>query len=124
MDFRNGHYIFEGKLEQARSEHEIIRVKGRGAEEIAVWVTRHGPVIEQNGTAALALRWTAYEPGVFQYVFLDVDRARNWEDVYKRQSLTSGAGHEESFLPPGNRRRRNGRPSSGKKSMPPNCGSW
>ncbi len=96
MDFRNGHYIFEGKLEQARSEHEIIRVKGRGAEEIAVWVTRHGPVIEQNGTAALALRWTAYEPGVFQYVFLDVDRARNWEEF--KRAISRFGGPAQNFV--------------------------
>ncbi len=96
MDLRSGRYIFEGKAEQARSEREIIRIKGRAAEELLVWVTRHGPVVEQTSTGALALRWTAYEPGVFQFVFLDVDRAQNWDEF--RRAISRYGGPAQNFV--------------------------
>src|SRR5580658_3593908 len=41
FDERTGRYLYQGKVEQAREEREIIRVKGRNPLEMAVWVTRH-----------------------------------------------------------------------------------
>ena len=90
MDFRTGKYVFAGKLEQARQEREVIMVKGRAPEEIGLWVTRHGPVFEQSATKALSLRWTASEPGVFQFIFLDLDRARNWDEFGRAISRFGG----------------------------------
>src|SRR6185295_1912855 len=42
---QTGRYLFQGKVEQARREVELIRVKGKPAEDFVRWVTRHGPVI-------------------------------------------------------------------------------
>lgn len=96
MDLRSGRYIFAGKQEQARAEREIIQVKGRPSEESLLWVTRHGPVFEETKTSALALRWTAYEPGIFQFVFLDVDRARNWDEF--RRAISRFGGPAQNFV--------------------------
>ena len=44
IDDRTGQYVFQGHLEQARMETEIIPVKGQKPVELRQWVTRHGPV--------------------------------------------------------------------------------
>ena len=57
FDDRTGRYLFRGQLEQARRESEIIRVKGQRPVELALWVTRHGPIFvtEGNDTPGAAL---------------------------------------------------------------------
>ena len=85
---QNGAYVFEGKLEQARLEREVIPVQdGRGV-EFSVWVTRHGPVL-RDGARFLAVRWAAAEPG-FAYPFLEIDRARNFQEFTAALSRYSG----------------------------------
>ena len=96
MDLRSGRYEFAGKLEQARAQRDIIPIKGRAAEESLFWVTRHGPVFEQTSNLALSLRWTALEPELFQFVFLDVDRARNWGEF--QHALSRYGGPAQNFV--------------------------
>ncbi len=79
LDPRSGKYLFRGQLEQARLERDAIPIKGRRPVEFAQWVTRHGPVITGEGNRFLALRWVAAEPSAFQWPFLAINRARNWE---------------------------------------------
>jgi penicillin G amidase len=93
IDERSGRYIFRGKLEQARAEREIIRVKGRDAFDLRYWVTRHGPILADN----LALRWTASEPGMFEFPFIDVDRARNFEEFTAAFSRLPGPGQNAVY---------------------------
>jgi penicillin amidase len=90
MDLRTGRYVFKGSLEQAHAEREIVLVKNRAAEEINLWVTRHGPVFEQTNALAYALRWTAFEPEGFPFVFIDVDRAQNWDEFKHAISRLGG----------------------------------
>ncbi len=92
IDPRSGRYVFEGKLEQARSEREVIAIKGHMPEEMALWVTRHGPVISTANGRALALKWSAAQPGVLQAVFPQLDRARNWEEFKTALSRFGGPG--------------------------------
>jgi penicillin amidase len=92
MDLRDGRYVVAGKVFQARREREIIAVKGQAPVEEDIWVTQHGPVFQQTNTVALALKWTAAEPGLFQFVFLDVDRARNWDEFKSALSRFGGPG--------------------------------
>ena len=80
FDPQTGRYLFKGSLEQARLERDVIAVKGRRGEPFDQWVTRHGPIILNDGGRYLALRWAAAEPGSFQFPFLDIDRARNWDE--------------------------------------------
>jgi penicillin amidase len=92
LDDRTGRYLFRGQVEQARGEREIIPVKGQAAVEMTVWVTRHGPIFLSDGNQRLALRWTAAEPGMLQYPFIDVDRAQNWREFTSAISRLPGPG--------------------------------
>jgi len=93
IDMRTGQYQFAGHTEQAKAEREIIPVKGQAPHELFTWVTRHGPIfISEKGPRNLSLRWTAADPGVFSFVFLDVDRARNWQEFTSAISRFGGPG--------------------------------
>jgi penicillin amidase len=92
LEDRTGRYLFRGQVEQARVEREIIRVKGQAAVEMTVWVTRHGPIFLSDGNQRLALRWTAAEPGMLQFPFIDVDRAQNWREFTSAISRLPGPG--------------------------------
>ena len=96
IDLRTGQYLYEGKIERARQERELIAVKGRGTEELTTWVTRHGPVFEVGNGEVTTLRWVAAEPGIFQDVFLDIDRARNWAEF--RSAIARYGGPGQNFV--------------------------
>ena len=92
IDDRTGQYMFQGKIEQARPEREIIPVKGQRPVEISTWVTRHGPIFLSPGKERLALRWSAAEPGLLQFPFLDIDRSENWQQFTAALSRFPGPG--------------------------------
>jgi penicillin amidase len=92
LDDRTGRYMFRGQVEQARGEREIIRVKGEPSVDLTTWVTRHGPIFLADGKQRLALRWTAAEPGMLQYPFLDIDRAQNWREFTAAIARLPGPG--------------------------------
>jgi penicillin amidase len=80
LDERTGRYVYQGQVEQARPEREIIRIKGQNPVELLVWVTRHGPLFVSEGDDKMALRWVVAEPGLVQYPMLDINRAGNWQE--------------------------------------------
>jgi penicillin amidase len=90
LDDRTGQYAFQGKVEQGRIERELIVVKGKAPVEVRHWVTRHGPIFIDN--PKLALRWTAGEPGNFEYPILDINRARNWTEFTAALARFPGPG--------------------------------
>jgi penicillin amidase len=92
IDERTGRYMYQGQPAQARAEREIIRVKGSKPVEMQLWVTRHGPVMVQDGGARMAMRWTASEPGVLQYPILDINRAQNWTEFNAAVARFPGPG--------------------------------
>ncbi len=92
IDQVSGRYEFRGQVEQARIETDLIRVKGRGSIEVRNWVTRHGPLVIAGEKETLALRWTAAEPGFFQFPFLDINRAKNWEEFTAALARFPGPG--------------------------------
>ncbi len=96
IDAKSGRYVFQGKVEQAREEREVIAIKGRAPEEMNIWVTRHGPVFQSSAGRVMTLKWTAEEPGIFRNVFLDIDRARNWEDF--KRALAQFGGPGQNFV--------------------------
>ena len=96
MDLRTGRYVFKGNLEQAHADREIILVKNHAAEEVNLWVTRHGPVFQQSNTLAYALRWTATEPEGFPFIFIDVDRARTWDEF--KHAISRFGGPSLNFV--------------------------
>ncbi len=92
LDDHTGQYEFEGKMEQARMERELIPVKNQPAVELRQWVTRHGPVIVNEQSEHLALRWTAAEHNSFHLTFTDINRAHNWTEFNAAVSQFPGPG--------------------------------
>ena len=56
-----------------------------------VWVTRHGPVVASEGNNNYALRWAAAEPD-YQFPFLDLNRASNWQEFTAALARYPGPG--------------------------------
>ena len=96
LDLRTGQYLFQGKIERAREERELISIRGQVAEELTTWVTRHGPILQIENGQALTLRWSAAEPGAVRDVFLDIDRARNWDEF--KHALSQFGGPGQNFV--------------------------
>jgi penicillin amidase len=92
MNLQTGQYAFAGKAEQARLERELIPVKGEAAVPFENWVTRHGPVWSIEGQQPVTLKWIAAEPGAFEFPFLDIDRAENWEEFTTALKQFPGPG--------------------------------
>ena len=93
---QTGRYLFRGQMEQARLERDLISVKGGQPVQVASWITRHGPVVVNKDTQQYALRWTASEPEGLTFPFLDIDRARNWEEF--TTALARYAGPGQNFV--------------------------
>jgi len=92
LDPRSGRYVFQGREEQARLEREVIAVKGGSPVQADLWVTRHGPVIASENGRFFALRWTSPEAAGFRYLFIDLDRARNWQEFLSVLENAFGPG--------------------------------
>jgi penicillin amidase len=74
-------YKSEDGWAKMRVERETIQVRGGISARVELRFTRHGPVLWQEGSRALALRWVGAEPGTAGYLgSLAVDRAQNWQD--------------------------------------------
>lgn len=96
IDLRTGRYLFDGRIEQARTERDIIEIKGGGREEVTTLVTRHGPVFQIDNGQVMTLKWIAAEPGMVADVFLDIDRARDWKDF--RKAISRYGGPAQNFV--------------------------
>ncbi|MGH9734943.1 MAG: penicillin acylase family protein, partial [Candidatus Acidiferrales bacterium] len=73
-------YKTEHGWAKMRVEKETFRVRGEPSVAIDLKFTRHGPVLWEDKTRALALRWVGAEPGTAGYLgSLAVDRAQNWQ---------------------------------------------
>lgn len=96
LDVRTGRYLFRGQLEQARLERELISVKGAPPVEFSLWVTRHGPIIAEQGSQFLALRWLAAESSGFEWPLVELNRARNWQEF--TAALSHFPGPAQNFL--------------------------
>lgn len=92
LDTQSGQYMYRGQTEQARLERDAIAVKGAKPVELEAWVTRHGPVFVNDEGQSYALRWTAADPGIAQYPFLDLDRAGNWGEFTAALARFPGPG--------------------------------
>jgi len=96
IDMRSGQYLYQGHVEQARRDREVIIVKGRASEEFEMWVTRHGPVFIAENGRAMTLKWAAADPSIFHLVFPDVNRARNWDEF--RAATGRFGGPAQNFV--------------------------
>ncbi|HEY8598246.1 MAG TPA: penicillin acylase family protein [Thermomicrobiales bacterium] len=105
-------YEFRGGWAKATVVHEEIAVRERAlgnryrTEILPVRITRHGPIISplvpDDATTshvpgeALALRWTALEPGGIQRAVLALNRARDW--VSFQAALTDWTVPPQNFV--------------------------
>lgn len=72
---------------------EWIAVKGRSPVRYVTRVTAHGPLVSTK--PAVALRWTATEPGAFQFPFLKLMKAGTWDEF--RNALRDFSGPSQNF---------------------------
>ncbi len=89
---QNGQYMFRGQMQQAKLENDVIAVKGEKPVPFQMWVTNHGPVLQQDSNQLLSVKWTAAEPGGFEFPLLEVDRASNWQEFTKAIERFTGPG--------------------------------
>lgn len=75
---------------------EYIKVRGEPDYQLEVLRTRHGPVVHDDGTRKLALRWTALEPELLSLPFYELNRAQNWEEF--RAALALYGGPVQNFV--------------------------
>ncbi|MBV9039187.1 MAG: penicillin acylase family protein, partial [Acidobacteriaceae bacterium] len=94
MDERTGRYVFEGKLEQAQLDRQMIGVRGGKAVQVDTWITRHGPVILHANGKSYAMRWSATDG--FGFPFWALNRAQNWEQF--RAALSPFWGPGQNFV--------------------------
>jgi penicillin amidase len=73
-------YQVNGKWTKAQSFDEAIHIKGEPDEHLKVVVTRHGPVVHQEGDKLYALKWTALEPGGLGNTYNWLSKAKNWHE--------------------------------------------
>jgi penicillin amidase len=93
LDEKTGRYLYEGKTEQARLDHEIIRIRGTKPATLDVWVTRHGPVVLHEGRQSFSMRWSAAEG--FGFPLLKLDQAHDWNEF--RSALSDFWGPAQNF---------------------------
>ena len=94
-DLRNLRYEFQGQQLPIHIEREAIQIRGQRTQTLDVPGTRHGPIVSLSGQA-FTLRWAAAEPGSFQFPFIDLNRARNWQDF--RAALKRFPGPGQNFV--------------------------
>ncbi len=77
-------YLFEGTWRDGTLVHERIGVRGRSFPVVEhVLITQHGPIVApaiDGGGRALALRWTALEPGTVAEAAQAINRVRDWDE--------------------------------------------
>jgi penicillin amidase len=71
-------YRVNGAWKSADVYDEVIRVKGGPDQHLKLVVTRHGPVVWQEGHKSYAMRWTVLEPGALCSFYNLLGKAQNW----------------------------------------------
>lgn len=70
---------------------EEIEIRKSAPLTLDVKITRHGPVISEQGPIALSVRWTALDETIIDLdAFLAINRARHWDDFVVALSRYGG----------------------------------
>lgn len=85
-------YRVKGEWKKADVFDEVIKVKGSADEHLRLVVTRHGPVIRQEGDTGYAMRWTVLEPGALCTSFNMLGKAQNWGEFRETMKGVWGPG--------------------------------
>ena len=89
-------YRFDGRWVDAEVRDEVIKVRGGRDVHLTVRVTRHGPIISEDGGRALALCWTALQPHALTFALLAMDQAQNWQEFLA--ALRNFTGPEQNMV--------------------------
>jgi penicillin amidase len=90
-------YQVNGKWTKAQVFDEAIRVKGQPDEHLQVVVTRHGPIVHQEGDKLYALKWTALEPGGLDKTYNWLSKAKNWHEFRDIMKNVWGPGQNAVY---------------------------
>jgi penicillin G amidase len=90
-------YQVNGKWTKAQVFDEAIHIKGQPDEHLRVVVTRHGPVVHQEGEKVYALRWTALEPGGLGSTYNWLSTAKNWHEFHEIMKRVWGPGQNAVY---------------------------
>jgi penicillin amidase len=96
INLENGRYLFQGQVQQAIPERDVIAIKGQAPVEFTLWFTRHGPIFLSEGNAHYSMHWIAAAGYPVQFPLLDIDRARNWDEF--TAALKGFAGPAQNFV--------------------------
>jgi penicillin amidase len=72
-------YCVNGKWQKADTYDEVIHVRGEPDVHQRLVVTRHGPVLWDQGNKSYAVKWTALEPGGLANSYNWLGHAHNWK---------------------------------------------
>jgi penicillin G amidase len=85
-------YRVNGEWKKADVYDEMIKVKGAPDEHLNMLVTRHGPVVQQDGEKGYAMRWTVLEPGALCNFYNWLGKAQNWGEFRETMKGIWGPG--------------------------------
>ena len=85
-------YRVNGEWKKANVYDEVIKVKGLPDEHLKLVVTRHGPVVKQEGDKGYAMRWTVLEPGALCTFYNWLGKAQNWAEFRETMKGIWGPG--------------------------------
>jgi penicillin G amidase len=85
-------YRVNGTWKKADVYDEVIKVKGAPDEHLRLLVTRHGPVVRQEGDKGYAMRWTPLEPGALCNSYNWLGKAQNWGEFRETMKGIWGPG--------------------------------
>jgi penicillin amidase len=89
-------YLHNGQWVDAQVREEVIKVRGHADHHLKVRVTRHGPIVSEEGHRDLALEWTALQPHAVSFPFWEIDRAQNWQEFLT--ALRGFTGPMQNFV--------------------------
>ena len=83
-----GRYRVDGGWQELQTRQETVKVAGGKPKTITIRATRHGPLLSDASQplrdvwkdSAVALRWTALDPGRTVDALFALNRAQNWTD--------------------------------------------
>jgi penicillin G amidase len=85
-------YRVNGAWKKADVYDEVIKVKGAADQHLRLVVTRHGPVVHQEGDKSYAMRWTVLEPGALCNFYNWLGKAQNWSEFRETLKGVWGPG--------------------------------
>jgi penicillin amidase len=85
-------YRVNGQWKKADVYDEVIKVKGQADQHLRLVVTRHGPVVHEEGDKGYAMRWTVLEPGALCVFYNWLGKAQNWGEFRETMKGVWGPG--------------------------------